>query len=122
MSGVAVAATDAPSSAPASGAAAGADCAVTDPVVRAELEALRTEFFEAHQAWFDEYGDDRTSDEAQAALQKLRDDRLADVQSILDKYGINATAGPHAGEGGDHGFGGMGGGNGVCVSETAASN
>ena len=107
LAGVAVAATDAASPA-ASPAAAGTQCGVTDPDALAELQGLRTDFFEARQAWFDKYGDDRLSDAAQSALQQLRDDHIAKVQSVLDKYGIDATAGARAGQGG-HG-GGMGGG------------
>jgi len=131
LAGVAVAATDAPSPAATPGTV-GANCGVTDPDALAEMQALRTDFFEARQAWFDKYGDDRLSDEAQTALQKLRDDRIAKVQSVLDKYGIDATAGSRAGQGGHgmgggmgHGMGGgmgMGGGNGACVSAPATTN
>ena len=113
LAGVAVAANDAPGPAATPGAV-GVNCGVTDPAALAELQALRTDFFEARQAWFDNYGADRTSDDAQAALQKLRDDHIAKVQSVLDKYGIDATAGSRAGQGGNgHGMGGgMGGGQG----------
>jgi len=129
VAGVAGAATTSPSPA-ATPAAGSGTCVVAaeNPQAAAELQALRTDFFEARQAWFDKYGDDRLSDEAQTALQKLRDDRIATVQSVLDKYGIDATAGSRAGEGG-HGKGGgmgggmgMGGGNGACLSAPATTN
>jgi hypothetical protein len=109
LAGVALAATNAPG--PASTPDAGVNCGVTDdPEAAAELQALRAEFWDARQAWFDKYGDDRTSAEAQAAFQKLRDDHLAKVQAVFDKYGIDATAGSRAGAG--CGGGMMGGGNG----------
>ena len=117
LAGVALAATDAPS--PAATPGAGVACGVTDdPEALAELQALRADFWEARQAWFDKYGADRTSDEAQDAFQKLRDDRIAKTQAVFDKYGIDATAGSRAGGGygrgammgGGYGNGGMMGG------------
>ena len=55
LAGVALSATNAPS--PAATPGAGVDCGVTDdPNALAELQALRTEFWEARQAWFDDYG------------------------------------------------------------------
>ena len=95
----------------ASTAATGVNCGVTDtPEAIAELQARRADFFEARQAWFDQYGTDRWSDEAQAALQELRDDHEAKVQAVLDEYGIDATAGSQSRSGYSHGTGGgMGG-------------
>ncbi len=111
LAGVALAATNAPSSAATPGA--GVDCGVTDdPQAIAELQALRADFWDARQAWFDEYGAARTSDEAQAAFQRLRDDHIAKVQAVFDKYGIGATAGSRGASGGGCGGGMMGGGNG----------
>ena len=84
------------------------------PEALAELQALRADFWEARQAWFDKYGADRTSEEAQAAFQQLRDDRIAKTQAVFDKYGIDATAG--SGAGGGHGRGAMMGGGGTVMA------
>jgi hypothetical protein len=109
LAGVALAANDAPSSPPTS--AGGAACGLTDdPEAIAELQALRAEFWSARQAWFDKYGADRTSEEAQAAFRQLREDHAAKVQAVLDKYGIDATAGSGAGACGVAAGGGMMGG------------
>ena len=91
-----------------------ARCGVTDPQALAELQALRTDFWNARQAWFDKYGAGRTSAAAQADLQKIRDDHQAKVQAVFDKYGIDATAGAGMMNGGGYGHGGgmMGGGQG----------
>jgi hypothetical protein len=124
LAGVAGAATTNPSPAATPGAAGTCAVAAENPQAAAELQALRTDFFEARQAWLDKYGDDRMGDEAQAAMQQLRDDRTADVQAVFDEYGIEATAGAQTGghgggmmSGGNGG--GMGGGMGQCLSTTA---
>ena len=101
FAGVAIAAGGATGPATAPGAAAGVNCDVTDPAALAEIEALRADFQDARQAWFDKYDADRTSDEAQAELQTLRDEYQADVQSVLEEYGVDATAGSQAGYAGD---------------------
>jgi uncharacterized membrane protein len=136
VAGVAGAATKAkkPAKTPTAPAAgAGANCVTTNPGAVAELQALRTEWFEVRQAWFDKYGTDRFSDEARAALQQLRDDHIAKVQAVFDKYGIDATAGSRAGAkrrgrgmgrcgGMRMGIGrGMGGGMGQCVAPATAN-
>ena len=111
LAGVALAATDAPRA--AGTPAPGVNCGVTDdPQAIAELQDLRAEFWDARQAWFDEYGAERTTDEAQAAFQQLRDDHIAKVQAVFDEYGIDATAGQRAGAGHGPGAGGgmLGGG------------
>jgi hypothetical protein len=127
LAGVALAATNAPS--PAATPAGGVSCGVSDdPQAIAELQALRTDFWNARQAWFEKYGEDRLSVEAQTALQSLRDDHIAKVQAVFDKYGIDAPAGSRSGGCGrgmggglmgggmmGGGFGhGMGGGYGAC--------
>lgn len=121
---VALAATDKPTPRPARGADAdncGACQALADnPEALKAWEALRAEKQKAWQAWFDKYGDNRRSDEAQAALQKLRDTYHDKMQALFDKYGIEAPEcdgpGDRAGQrggmmGGQGGRGrGMGGG------------
>jgi hypothetical protein len=116
LAGVALAyhGTPGAASAPGAGNGTGTYANVSDPDAAAELSALRAEFADARAAWYDEYSADRTSDEAQAALQTLRDDYQADVQAVFDKYGIDATAGSQTGyKGSGYGAGMMGAGNGM---------
>jgi hypothetical protein len=116
---------------PATGSGAGTYANVSDPDAAAELSALRADFADAREAWADEYSADRTSDEAQAALQTLRDRYQADVQAVFDEYGIDHTAagetgyaGQGAGIGDGSGLGagngqgaGLGDGSGTCVTD-----
>jgi len=115
--GVALATRGTSGSATESGSGAYAN--VTDPDALAELTALRTDFADAREAWAAEYNADRTSDEAQAAMQTLRDQYQADMQSVVDRYGIDEIAGSQTGGGGGQGGGqggGMGGGMGMGLS------
>lgn len=115
------AATETPAPAPPATHACSCDGELAEnPEAAAEMQAVRGDFFEARQAWFDKYGADRGSDEAQAALQQLRDDHTAKTQAVFDKYGIDATAGSHAG-GMGHGMGGGMMGGGACDSGTTTN-
>jgi len=109
--GVALATRGTSGSDTASGTGTGAYADVTDPDALAELSELRADFAEAREAWAEEYSADRTSDEAQAAMQTLRDEYQADMQAVFDEYGIDETAGSQASGGGGQG-GGLGGGQG----------
>jgi hypothetical protein len=68
-----------------SGAGAGAYAEITDPDALAELSTLRADFADARAGWADEHSADRTSDEAQAAMQAIRDGYQADMQAVFDK-------------------------------------
>ena len=100
----------------ARGAACGA--LLDDPAAAAELQVLRTERRADMQAWFDKYGADRSTSEAQDALTELRTEHQGEMQALLTKYGIDAslcTGGGMMG-GGGHGGGMGGGGHGVVQS------
>ena len=96
----------------ARGAACGA--LLDDPAAAAELQALRTEHRADMQAWFDKYGADRSTSEAQDALTELRTEHQNDMQALLTKYGIDASlctgGGMMRGQGGGMMGGGYGGG------------
>ncbi len=106
-----------PASTPDAGTTRSGDCdclgAIDDPAALAELEALRAEKREAWQAWFDKWGTDRRSEEAQAELEQLREWYRSEMTALLEKYGID----PSACTGHDERFGADGGrmnGNGDC--------
>lgn len=65
-----------------------------DPEFRDELWKLRDEQQTAMRAWWDAYGDDPTSDEAQDALDALRDAHHEAMDALLEKYGVEAGTGP----------------------------
>lgn len=56
---------------------------------RADLWALQDGARDAMRAWWDEYGDDPTSDAAREALQTLREEQGASMQALLEKYGVD---------------------------------
>ena len=60
-----------------------------DPDFRDDLWALKDEATTAVRTWWDKYGDDPTSDDARAALGKLRDEQRAKLEALLDKYGVD---------------------------------
>lgn len=101
------------------GAACGA--LLDDPAAVEELQALRTEHRADMQAWFDKYGADRDSAEAQAALADVRTEHRSEMQALLEKSGIDASlcagGGMMGGYGGGMG-GGYGGGNGCGMLQT----
>lgn len=116
--GVASGATVAPSNQTPSGACA----ALNDtPQAVAERDALRSGFEKARDAWRVKYGTDLGSDEAQAALQVIRDGYWDDMRSLLDKYGVDvpegAGPGSRSGQGGGMKGSGNGGGNGQGMGQ-----
>lgn len=56
---------------------------------RAEVNALRDSHEKAVDAWWDKYADNPRSDEARAAMEKLRDDARADATDLLMKYDVS---------------------------------
>jgi len=60
-----------------------------DPDFRDDLWNLKDEAAEAVKSWWDEYGDDPTSDDARAALGKLRDEQRANLEALLSTYGVD---------------------------------
>ena len=108
----------------------GACAALTDdPQALEEMQALRTEKQQAWQAWFDKYGAERSSAEAQLAKQQLREQYQSDMTALLEKYGIEVPEGagpgsgpgPRAGSGGGMmNGGGYGGGVGACGMTSCA--
>ena len=73
------------------------------------MQALRTEHQADMQAWYEQYGSDPQSAEAQAALQQLRDEHWNDMRDLFKKFGIKAPARPGQGGGMMGGSGGCGG-------------
>ncbi len=115
-----VALASAATTTPSTPGAWGACAALTDnPEALAEMQALRADQREARQAWFEEWGDERRSDEAQAALQQLRETHWAKMRALLEKYDIEVPEGAGPGNrtgrgggmmwGGGEGCGGCGG-------------
>ena len=45
------------------------------------------------RAWWDKYGDDPPSDEAQKALDELREEHRSDMRELFEKYGVTPPAG-----------------------------
>ncbi len=98
-----------------------------NPEAAAELAALRSAKQEAWQAWFATYDTaaERSSDEAQAEKQQLRDQYHSDMTALLEKHGIDAsecTPGSRSGAENGRGLmmgGGMGNhgtGKGTCLN------
>jgi hypothetical protein len=71
---------------------------------REDLWALQDETEQAVQSWWDEYGDDPTSDDARAALETLREEQRAALGALGEKYGVELDGRALLGRGG--GFGG----------------
>ena len=89
-----VALASAATTAPGSAGARGACAALSDnPEAVAAMAALRADMQEARQAWCEEYGDDRWSDEARAALQQLRATHWDQMRALLEKYDIEVPEG-----------------------------
>ena len=78
-----------------------------DPQAREEMWALRDEHRDEMRAWWDKYGDDPQSAEAQGALGELREEHRADMLKLFEKYGL--TPPDDVGQGGRGGCG-LGGG------------
>ena len=93
---------------------------MSNPEAVKAMRALRDEHRQEMQAWYGTYGDDPTSDAAQAALKTLRLEHWNDMKALFQQFGIKAPegAGPGScgGQGGMMGGGGMmgNGGNGSC--------
>jgi hypothetical protein len=115
VASVALAATKDDSSASPAPQTRGAACGalLDDPAAADELQALCTEHRADMQAWFDAYGADRTSADAQAALAELRTEHRTDMQALLEKYGIDASRCTGGGMMG----GGYGAGNGCGMAQ-----
>ena len=79
-----------------------------DPKGLEAMQALRTEHRAEMQAWYDQYGSDPSSSEAEAALQTLRGEHWTDMQNLLKKLGIEAPAKQGQGGGMMRGSGGCG--------------
>ncbi|MEE4274925.1 MAG: hypothetical protein V2J16_03550 [Thermoleophilia bacterium] len=80
-----------------------------DEEFRDELWALQDETGEAVQSWWDEYGDDPTSDAARAALEALREKQRAALEALGEKYGVELGGRRLMGRGGGLGAGLLGG-------------
>lgn len=83
---------------------------MADEEFRKELWALQDDIGAAVQSWWDEYGDDPTSDAAREALQKLRDDERAKLEALYEKYGVDVDDFAGRGRGGGLMGGGLFGG------------
>jgi hypothetical protein len=66
---------------------------MSDAAFRTDVDALRDKYEAAVDAWWNKYGDDPRSDDAREALTKLRDDAVADAESLLKKYDVDLSAG-----------------------------
>ncbi len=86
---------------------------------RSDMFALREQHLEDMKSFWDQHGDDPTSDAAREAMQKLREQHRSDMQALLKKHGVEwdglpgRGAGRGAGCGGFMGGGGFGGGRGM---------
>jgi hypothetical protein len=93
---------------------------MSNPKAVAAMQALRVEHRQDMQAWYDTYGADPASADAQAALKALRTEHWNDMKALFKEFGIQVPkgTGPGAcgGQGGMMGGGGMmgNGGNGPC--------
>lgn len=85
-----------------------------DPQAREDMLALRDEHRAEMSAWWDEYGDDPTSDAAQKALDELRDEHHADMLELFEKYGVTPPEGFGEGDRGGCGVGGPAAGGGCA--------
>ena len=96
-------------------------CLADNPEALKDMEALHAEKQTAWQAWSETYAADRQSDEAQAALQQLREDHWSAMRALLEEYDIEvpegAGPGSRASTGGGEGGGMMkGAGNGGMLN------
>jgi hypothetical protein len=83
-----------------------------DPQAREDMQTLREEHRDEMRAWLDTYGEDRSSDAAQKALDELRTEHADDMRALFEKYGVEPPAGLGEGGRGGSGFGGACGGSG----------
>ncbi len=83
-----------------------------DPQAREDMQALREEHRDEMRAWWDTYGEARSSDAAQKALDELRAEHADDMRALFEKYGVEPPAGLGEGGRGGSGFGGACGGSG----------
>lgn len=83
---------------------------MSNPKALKAMQVLRAEHQGDMKAWYDQYGSEPQSAEAQAALKQLRDEHWNDMQQLLKKFGIKAPAQPGQGGGMMGGAGGCGGG------------
>jgi hypothetical protein len=65
---------------------------MSNPKALEAMRELRAEHQKEMQAWYQQYGSDRSSAEARAALQKLRAEHWNDMQELFKKFGIKAPA------------------------------
>jgi hypothetical protein len=103
---------------------------MTNPQAVKDMQALRAEHQKDMQAWWDKYGSDPNSAEAQAAMKALRTEHWNDMKALFAKYGVAlpANAGPGTCGGGGNGMmggggcGGAAGGAGCAGPGTGGSN
>jgi hypothetical protein len=103
-------ADEGPDAAAACGGPGGA--LLTDPEAREDLAALRGEHRADMRAWWEKYGDDSRSEQAQKALEELRAEHRAQLLELFERYGVTPPpglsgdgAGPCGGFGGGWGAG-----------------
>jgi hypothetical protein len=82
----------------------------SDPRGLEAMQALRTEHRAEMQAWYDQYGSDPSSSEAEAARQTLRTEHWTEMQDLFKKLGVEAPTKQGQGGGMMRGSGGCGGG------------
>ncbi len=76
------------------------------------MSSLHAEHLADMQAWFDQYGADPDSADAQAALDQLRAEHWNDMRQVFKQYGVDPATTDNGGAGGGYGGGMMGGGSG----------
>ena len=66
---------------------------------RNDVRALRDKQQDAMDEWWDEYGEERDSDAAREAREKIQDQQRTEMNALLAKYGVDTTAREQAREG-----------------------
>ena len=72
---------------------------MADGDFRSDVRALRDKQEDAMDEWWDEYGEERDSDTAREAREKIQDQHRAEMNALLAEYGVDTTAREQAREG-----------------------
>jgi hypothetical protein len=82
---------------------------MSNPKAVAAMQALRDEHRQEMQAWYDKFGSDPNTGDAQTALKTLRQEHWNDMKALFKEFGVAVPKGAGPGICGDQG-GMMGGG------------
>jgi hypothetical protein len=99
---------------------------MSNPKAVAAMQALRDEHRQEMQAWYDKFGNDPNTVDAQSALKTLRQQHWNDMKALFKEFGVAVPKGVGPGicgsQGGMMGGGGMmgNGGSGPCGDGSGA--